>query len=240
MPQPKSAPRALVYFCCQGGACRGYEDAGFVVTPVDLNPQPHHYAPEKVIVADALVHLRRLIDSGEISRYSLVAGSPPCQRRTRCQKIRGREHPRLIAPFRELCIESGLPYVIENVVPDGDDDDPLIDPVMLCGAMFGLRTYRHRLFESNMTLRVPEHPAHTHPTVKMGRPIRPGDWYHAVGNFSGVDYVRADMGVPWMTREGVRECIPPVYAEHLGRQVLTAARPVQLQLFDLAAGACSL
>lgn len=226
-----------MYFCCQGGACKGYEDAGFDVTPVDMNPQPNHYAPEKVVVADALQHLRGLIRTGDIRRYVLVAGSPPCQRRTRCQKIRGREHPRLIAPFRELCLETGLPYVIENVVPDGVDDDPLVDPVMLCGAMFpGLRTYRHRLFESNVPLAVPEHPEHVHPTVKMGRPVRPGDWYHAVGNFSGVGYIAGDMGVPWMTRDGVRECIPPVYAEHVGRQVMTHIKPVQLELFALAGG----
>jgi DNA (cytosine-5)-methyltransferase 1 len=215
-----SRPAALVYFCCQGGACKGLEDAGFDVTPVDIVPQPHHYAPEKVVVADALAHLRGLIDTGEIRRYALVAGSPPCQRKTRCQKIQGREHPALIAPFRQLCLESGLPYVIENVVPDGEDDDPLINPVLLCGSMFGLHTYRHRLFESNVPLVAPEHPRHAAPTVKMGRPVRAGDWYHAVGNFSGVDYVRADMGVPWMTREGIRECIPPVFAEYAGRQLM--------------------
>lgn len=214
-------PRALIYFCCQGGACKGYENAGFNVTPVDLVPQPRHYAPEKVVVADALAHLRELITTGEIRKYSMVAGSPPCQRKTKCQKIQGREHPALIAPFRELCLESGLPYVIENVVPEGEDDDPLKDPVMLCGAMFGLHTYRHRLFESNVRLTVPDHPEHKHKTIKMGRPLAEGDWYHAVGNFSNVPYVRADMGVPWMTREGIRECIPPVYAEHIGRQIIT-------------------
>lgn len=213
-------PKMLVYFCCQGGACKGYENAGFDVTPVDVVPQPKHYAPEKVIIADALSHLRGLITTGEIRQYVAVGGSPPCQRKTRCQKIQGREHPALIAPFRELCRASGLPYVIENVVPDGDDDDPLKDPVLLCGAMFGLHTYRHRLFESNVPLEVPADPEHVAKTVKMGRPLQEGDWYHAVGNFSNVPYVRADMGVPWMTRDGVRECIPPVYAEHVGRQLM--------------------
>lgn len=206
----------LVYFCCQGGACKGYEDAGFDVTPVDVVPQPKHYTPAKVIVADAISHLTQLIATGEIGQYAAIAGSPPCQRFTLAQRIQKREHPDLIAPFRELCLESGLPYVIENV-----PGAPLKDPVELCGAMFGLRTYRHRLFESNAPLTAPEHPAHAAPLVKMGRPLRAGDWYQAVGNFSNVPYVRADMGVPWMTREGIRECIPPVYAEHIGRQLLT-------------------
>jgi DNA (cytosine-5)-methyltransferase 1 len=45
-------------------------------------------------------------------------------------------------------------------------------------------------------------------------------FYQAVGNFSNVGYARADMGVPWMNRDGIRECIPPVYAEHVGRQLI--------------------
>lgn len=208
-------PKMLVYFCCQGGACKGYENAGFDVTPSDIVPQPRHYAPGKVIVADAITHLAGLIRTREIRKYAAVGGSPPCQRFTLAQRIQKREHPDLIAPFRELCIASGLPYVIENV-----PGAPLNDPVELCGAAFGLRTYRHRLFESNVPLAAPVHQEHQAPLVKMGRPLAEGDWYQAVGNFSNVPYVRADMGVPWMTREGIRECIPPIYAEYIGRQLI--------------------
>ncbi|MDX2710176.1 SAM-dependent methyltransferase, partial [Streptomyces sp. PA03-6a] len=64
--------------------------------------------------------------------------------------------------------------------------------------------------------------AHTAPLVKMGRPLNAGDWYHAVGNFSNVPYVRADMGVHWMTRDGIRECIPPAYAAWVGTAFHTA------------------
>lgn len=205
----------LVYFCCQGGACKGYETAGFDVTPVDLHPQPRHYAPDRVIVADAIAHLSEIIRTGEIREYAAIGGPPPCQRWTLAQRIMAREHPDLISPFRELCLASGLPYVIENV-----PGAPLKNPIELCGAMFGLHTYRHRLFESNIPIAAPEHPEHTAPLVKMGRPLRDGDWYQAVGNFSNVPYVRTDMGVPWMTRDGIRECIPPIYATAVGRQLL--------------------
>lgn len=217
-----SKPRVVVFFSGQGGACKGWEDDGWdVVAAVDLLPQPHYYRPERFIRGDALAIfwdvLRRF-------RPEAVHGSPPCQRRTKAQKIQQREHPALIAPFRELCLESGLPYVIENVVPENPalDDDPLIDPIMLCGTMFPpLRTRRHRQFESNVPLTAPPHGVDP-PQVKMGRPLREGDWYQAVGNFSNVPYVRANMGVPWMTREGIRECIPPVYAEHVARQIREA------------------
>ena len=33
-------PRLLDLFCCQGGAAKGYTDAGFDVTGVDKDPQP--------------------------------------------------------------------------------------------------------------------------------------------------------------------------------------------------------
>jgi DNA (cytosine-5)-methyltransferase 1 len=215
-------PLAVDLYCCQGGASRGFDLAGFDLLGVDKDPQPLY--PYEFVQADALVFLSDLIGAGMTWRgrpVRLVAGSPPCQRRTKAQKIRGREHPKLIAPTRELMIASGVAYVIENVPAEGIDDDPLIDPVKLCGAMFGLHTYRHRLFESSMPLTVPLHPRHLHPTVKMGRPVRDGDWYHAVGNFNGGEgYVKRDMGVTWMNRDGARESIPPVYTQFIGAQLL--------------------
>jgi DNA (cytosine-5)-methyltransferase 1 len=118
---------------------------------------------------------------------------------------------------RDALNAAGKPWVIENV---GDAVPWLRSPVMLCGAMFGLHTYRHRWFETGcgFTFTAPEHPVHQAATVKMGRPLRKGDWYHAVGNFSGVKYVREDLRVPWMNRDGIRECIPPVYAQYIGTQ----------------------
>ncbi len=71
-----------------------------------------------------------------------------------------------------------------------------------------------------MALTAPPHGVHVERQVKMGRPVREGDFYQAVGNFSNVDYARRDMGVPWMSRDGIRECIPPTYAEHVGKQIL--------------------
>lgn len=212
-------PRLLDLFCCQGGASAGYAEVGFEVVGIDIDPQPRYpYAFEQ---ADAIAVLDELVQNGGelvlYGRFDAVHASPPCQAHSNAQKIRGREHPELIEPVRELLIASGLPYVIENV-----PGAPLLDPVELCGAMFGLRTYRHRLFESNVQLAAPTHPKHVHPTIKMGRPVREGDWYHAVGNFSNVDYIRRDLRSPWMNRDGLRESIPPIYAEHVGRQLMQA------------------
>jgi DNA (cytosine-5)-methyltransferase 1 len=203
-------PVLLDLFCCQGGASAGYVAAGFDVVGVDLAPQPRY--PFKFVQADALEFL-----AAHGHEFDAVHASPPCQGYSDCQRIQGRAHDLLIDKVRDALNDLGVPWVIENV--EGARW-ALLDPVMLCGAALGLRTYRHRLFESNVPLTVPEHIPHAAVQVKMGRPLREGDWYHAVGNFSNVPYVRADLGVPWMSRDGIRECIPPVYAEFIGAQLL--------------------
>jgi DNA (cytosine-5)-methyltransferase 1 len=205
-------PRMLVCFCCQGGEAMGYHRAGWDVEGVDINPQPRF--PFKFHQADAIEFVK---EHGH--KYAAIVGGPPCQAHTKAQRIQKREHPRLIAPFRQVLIASGKPYVIENVEEARDE---LVDPQMLCGTQFGLKTDRHRLFETNWPLVVPEHHGGTHfgQHTKMGRPWKPGTLYQAIGNFSGVEFVRQDLDVPWMNRDGIRECIPPVYAEYIGRQLL--------------------
>ena len=219
--------RLLDLFCCQGGASAGYETAGFDVTGVDLSPQPRYEArfPGRFVQADALEFVRT-----RGHEFDAIHASPPCQAYSLAQRIQGREHPDLIGPVREALEATGRPWVIENVVEARGE---LRDPVTLCGATFGLRTYRHRLFEAGggLVLDQPGHEAHTAVTVKMGRPLKEGDFYHAVGNFSGVEQVRSDMGVGWMNRDGIRECIPPAYARWVGERLRAAVEvPTQLTI----------
>jgi DNA (cytosine-5)-methyltransferase 1 len=206
-------PRLLDLFCCQGGAGMGYFRAGFTVVGVDIAPQPRN--PFIFFQRDAIDFLRH-----HGKAFDAIHASPPCQAFTNAQRIMGNEHPDLIGPTRELLEEIGRPYVIENV-----PGAPLRDPVELCGAMFGLRTYRHRLFESNIKLDAPEHPEHIARTTKMGRRPQPGEFMHVVGNFSGVAEAREAMGIDWMTRDGLRESIPPAYTEHIGRQLMAVIEP---------------
>jgi DNA (cytosine-5)-methyltransferase 1 len=205
--------RILDLFCGAGGAGMGYHRAGFEVVGVDIEPQPNY--PFEFIQGDALKFLME--NWREFDRYH---ASPPCQAHTNAQRIQGREHPDYIACVRNAfeLIRWRSPrrhWVIENV-----PGAPLLSPIELCGAMFGLGTYRHRLFESSSDLVPPTHPGHVAPITKMGRPPQPGEFMHVVGNFSGVSQARAAMGIEWMTRDELRESIPPAYTEHIGRQLI--------------------
>lgn len=217
-------PRVLDLFCCQGGATRGYQLAGFCVSGVDVDPQPR-YIGEGFYQADAVRFVWNNL-AWIRKNFALVSGSPPCQAWTAAQVIRGREHPELIVPTREAMRATGLPYVIENV---GGAADELVDPVMLCGVDFGLQTARHRFFETGgFTFEAlsPPHSERDHDVrnTKMGRPFEPGKLRHYVGNFSGVQLARDDMRMQWANRDGLREAVPPAYTEHIGRALLASLR----------------
>lgn len=201
-------PRLLDLFCGQGGAGMGYMRAGWDVTGVDIDPQLRY--PFEFHQLDALKFLLE-----HHHEFDAFHASPPCQAFTNAQRIQGNDHPDFVKSIRAAFDLIGKPYVIENV-----EGAPLRAPVVLCGAMFGLRTYRHRLFESNMPIEAPAHPEHVARNTKMGRRVQPGEFMHVVGNFSGVELAREVMGMPWATRDGLREAIPPAYAEHIGRQLI--------------------
>lgn len=204
-------PRLLDGCCCQGGAGMGYARAGFDVTGVDVVPQPRYPLP--FIRADIVEYVA---EHGH--EYDVIHLSPPCQDYSATERIMrtGNDYPRLIAPLRLILKGMAHPaWVIENV-----PGSPLHNPVTLCGSMFGLRQYRHRLFESNLPLAAPPHLPHTARQVKMGRYPADGEMIQCVGNFAGVDIGREAMGAPWMTRDGLREAIPVAYTEHLGRQLM--------------------
>jgi DNA (cytosine-5)-methyltransferase 1 len=204
------SPKALDLFCCAGGASEGLRQAGFEVVGVDIKPQPRY--PFTFIQADALTF--------PLEGFDFIWASPPCQAYTLAQRIRDNDHPDLIAPIRKRLKQLGVPWAIENVV-----GAPLINPIELCGAMFGLQVYRHRLFECSFLIDAPRHPDHVAPLRKMGRPVRPGEFMHVVGNFSGVAQARKAMGIDWMVRDELREAIPPAYAAYIGRAArLTLAR----------------
>lgn len=143
-------PKLLDLFACEGGATVGYERAGYDVYAVDLDRARLARNPAKhKLVADALDVLLRLIngetivfdDGATLNRWeiALVHMSPPCQFYSIGQNGGGNRDkwPALIEPCRELASALGVPYVIENVK---GAESHLVDPIGLCGCMFGLST----------------------------------------------------------------------------------------------------
>jgi DNA (cytosine-5)-methyltransferase 1 len=211
--------RLLDLYAGAGGAAMGYAKAGFVVTGVDH--KPHHRYPFRFIQADVLDFL----DSHDIGRFDAIHASPPCQRFSRGARQHGtaENHPDLVEPTRARLRGTGKPYVIENV-----EEAPLIQPTMLCGTMFGIGVFRHRMFETNWPLRALAHSAHD------GR-IGDGRYYTVTGHtgynstrdgrFGGSvhDWRRA-MDIGWMTARELAESIPPVYTHYIGLQLMAQIR----------------
>lgn len=198
--------RALDLYCGAGGASMGICWAGYDLTGVDIAMQKNY--PFRFIQGDAL--------EADLSGFDFVWASPPCQRHSRmsaCRHGLRDSYPDLICATREKLKSWGGPWIIENVV-----GAPLEKPVMLCGAMFGLATYRHRIFESNIQLSAPPHPNHNTPTSKAGH-WRVGTFISVAGNCAPMAMARRAMGIDWTTRSELVEAIPPVFSEHLALQV---------------------
>lgn len=205
-------PLLLDLYCGAGGASMGYHRAGFDVLGVDLRPQPNY--PFDFHQGDAIEFLQAMA-----RKIVAIHASPPCQHYTPLGALhRHKTYPDLVAATRALLDKTGLPYVIENVM-----SAPLVKErsVILCGSMFGLRTYRHRRFESRLPLTAPSHPKHTVLTATKQRRARWAEGWNVsitgdVGTYCGPEA----MGIDWMNGNELCEAIPPAYAEHVGRQLL--------------------
>lgn len=216
-----SRPRLLDLFCCAGGAAMGYHRAGFEVVGVDIVDQPNY--PFEFHRADALAF--------DLSGFDAIHASPPCQHYSQGAKRWGttEQHPDLIWPTRKRLRESGVPYVIENIA---EAVDQLLNPIMLCGTMFGLGVFRHRLFEAHgFSLNAPEHFKH------QGK-VGDGRYFTVTGHAGGsskrdgwkggsTDDWRQAMGIDWTTGRELAEAIPPAYTEYIGYQLRAAVMLAQ-------------
>ena len=166
--------RLLDLYCGAGGAAKGYEAAGFdEIKGVDNKPQKHY--PYEFVQADALEYLE-----AHGREFDAIHASPPCQGYSlmtlNLPWFKGREYPLLILPTMELLERSGRPYVLENVmgarhgsvaIKKRGLEEHGLQAGWLCGTMFGLPFYRHRLFAANWLWLAPPHEKH-HGRVTTG------------------------------------------------------------------------
>ncbi len=209
--------RLLDLFCGAGGASVGYHRAGFNVVGVDIRPQPHY--PFDFVQSDALEYL-----ANHGHEFDVIHASPPCQRYSKLRYVTGRQYPDMISDVRQLLESIGKPYIIENV-----PGAPLLNPLMLCGTMFGLRVIRHRMFETMPVIWfAPRQCAHigkasgnNSASKPRKRPTLENYRYITV---TGNSYIAADgrtaMGIDWMTMRELSQAIPPAYTHYIGRMMI--------------------
>lgn len=207
--------KLLDLFCGAGGAGAGYFRAGLEVVGVDIKPQPRY--PFEFHQADAFEYL-----AGHYKKFDVIHASPPCQRYSRITKLSGSQgnHPDLLQPTIDALIETGKPYIVENV-----EDAPMTNYVMLCGSMFGLRVFRHRLFMCNPVIMISpascNHHSQSSNGGKNGDQKHPnGEFITVTGNVSPIAKAKKAMGIDWMNRAELVEAIPPAYTEWLGGQMM--------------------
>jgi len=201
----------------------GLYRAGFDVTGVDIKVQPRY--PFAFIQADAMTF--------PLEGYDFIWASPPCQGYSRLRHLpwlKGRKWPMLIDVMRDRLTASGAVWCIENV-----EDAPLRG-IVLCGLMFELPVYRHRLFETSYLILPPMHKPHSI-VIGHGRMVNDrrkgslnnssakGAWGKqqivtvAGGQFRKADGERA-LGIDWMRKDELAQAIPPAYAEFIVKQFL--------------------
>lgn len=224
--------RLLDLFCCEGGAAAGYAAAGFTdIVGVDTDKARGRYYPFRFVHGDALEYV-----AAHWQDFHAIHASPPCQAYSQSRHTHSADHPDLIVPTRQALKATGLPYVIENV-----PGAPLVNPVTLCGAYFGLTATdpdvgrvvlrRHRLFESNVWLNptpcdcgIYRDRGYTIAGVYGGgsndleraREVRHGGW---VPSSKEVRFQLVG-ATHQMTNHGLAQSIPPAYTDHIGTALL--------------------
>lgn len=215
--------RILDLFGGAGIGADGYKAAfpDAEIVSVDINPQPNNH--HTFIQADAM--------DFPLEGFDFIHASPPCQAYT-CLSNRHRgtggaadQHPTYISEIREKLRATGVPYVIENVVGASKH---MMDPVVLRGGAFGLKTERPRLYEANFPISVPPHVKIENPIGVYGK-SPDGRWVGrnkktgqptALRVASSLEQGKEAMGVTRdVTWRELAESIPPAHTQHIGNQL---------------------
>ena len=213
----RSRMKLLDLYCGAGMASDGYEQAGFTVEGLDINPQPHY--PYPFMQQDALATL----DSDYPEQFDVIHASPPCQAHTRAKHLRSAQggtskYLDLLTPTLALLREKWghKTWIVENV-PGAPGMD---EAVTQCGSAYGLGVRRHRLFLSNRPL--------TGTTCRHNEQGRPWGVYHVMGDSipkggrtvlnlaQGLEVMGVNRHIPW---DSLKEGLPPAYTRHLGGQL---------------------
>lgn len=186
----------------------GLHQARYEVVGVDIKPQPKY--PFTFVQADAM--------QISLEGFDFIWASPPCQGYSHLTPKHAKgNHDKLISALRKRLIDNGKPYCIENVAGARKE---LINPVMLCGSMFGLRTQRHRFFETSFPLDAPQQCNHSAiPLLVTTASKASREKRFKLGMLpKTVKNAPLAYGIDWMDFAGLKEAIPPAYAKYIGEK----------------------
>lgn len=162
-----------------------------------------------------------------LQQFDAVHASPPCQRYSSASRVSGtwQAHPDLLPVVRNALVKYAPVWVTENVI--GSPSSPT--SALMCGVAFGLKVFRHRLFDCSHVLLSAGCPGHG--SRRIGVDGFVSVYGHGCGGLRDrgkpcqnlqkkADWV-AGMGIDWMTRSELSQAIPPAYTEFIGRQLIT-------------------
>lgn len=211
-------PLLIDRFCGEGGAAAGYVRQGFRVWGVDDNPKlkARYLASgaERFICADA--------NTWEPDEEPAAGHwSPPCKDHTDLASQSGGDGTGWMLPASIAAARaSGRPYVVENVEGAKRHMDGAI---MLCGSMFGLAVggrllKRHRLFLTSAAIMTP--PDQCSGSLVIGVYGTGGGGQMTRGYKATTAEARQVMQMPWASRDGCSQAIPPAYTAYLGEALM--------------------
>lgn len=222
--------RAVDLFSGEGGSAEGYASAeldgdGFDIEGVDIERQPRY---------------RHRFHRGNaatwpLSGYVFAHASPPCEDHsvTMAFGLADRGTGWLLPHTIERLRAWGGLWVVENVESRAVKAYMGPGAFRLCGSAFGLGAHdsrgnwrvlrRHRMFLANFPVTAP-------PCTCRGKLVG-GVYGHGEQGVNGgrgygfaADAARQALGMPWASRDGCAEAIPPAYTRFIGEQLLTYLR----------------
>ena len=199
----------ILDLCCGAGGCsmgiyQAAQDHGIEIEihGVDIVDRPEY--PFTFHCADALTF--------PLEGFDAYHASPPCQSFSWSANRwanQGKEYNDILSPMRDRLLATGKPFTLENVI-----GAPLRKDIVLCGAMFVLKVYRHRIFEVHGFCALnPPHLDHPEKISTEGEFVTVAG--HGGDGRSAIDVWRAAMGIDWMSRQTITQAIPPAYTRYL-------------------------
>ena len=224
--------RILDLYAGQGGAGEGYRRAGWLAYGVDRDDHAKRYPGafhrgdvidvlERLLAGEriAFTHRDGTVEHLGLADFDAIHASPPCQPysiATAGNLAARAKYDRLIAATRDLLVQTGLPYVIENVEgrrararwwvksPDG---------LMRATVEKLPAQWKRKGIPAGWTVeKITPTPAEDRFAARIER----GGGYVP----RSIPVQQRLLGIDWMTVRGMQESIPPAYAEHVGRQLL--------------------